>query len=125
MIVRMESLKIAQEVQRAVFQTAAVEVGALGLGAVLVAILQGVWLDMTGILGASAVAALGLYVLPYKRNQVKAELRRQAAELRAQLNMARSVDNLIMNCRKARLAYRRRLRPIHGLCVWSGRSSKS
>ncbi len=83
-----ESLKMAQEVQRAVYQTAAVEVGAIGLGAALVAILQGVWLDMTGILGASAVAALGLYVLPYKRNQVKAELRRQAAELREQLNSA-------------------------------------
>jgi len=83
-----ESLKMAQEVQRAVYQTAAVEVGAIGLGAVLVAVLQGVWLDMTGILGASAVAALGLYVLPYKRNQVKAELRRQAGELRDQLNRA-------------------------------------
>jgi small GTP-binding protein len=83
-----ESLKMAQEVQRAVFQTAAVEVGAIGLGAVLVALLQGVWLDVTGILGASAVAALGLYVLPYKRNQVKAELRRQVAELRAQLDTA-------------------------------------
>jgi hypothetical protein len=79
---------MAQEVQRAVFQTAAVEVGAIGLGAVLVALLQGVWLDVTGILGASAVAALGLYVLPYKRNQVKAELRRQVAELRAQLDTA-------------------------------------
>jgi hypothetical protein len=83
-----ESLKIAQEVQRAVFQTAAVQVGALGLGAVLVAILHGVWLDVTGILGASAIAAMGLYVLPYKRNQVKAELRRQAGELRQQLNTA-------------------------------------
>ncbi|MCB0186319.1 MAG: hypothetical protein KDE31_18755, partial [Caldilineaceae bacterium] len=83
-----ESLKMAQEVQRAVFQTAAVEVGALGLGTALVLILQGVWLDITGILGASAVAALGLYVLPYKRNQVKAQLRRQVAELRVQLNVA-------------------------------------
>ncbi len=84
----LEALKMAQAVQNAVFQTAAVEVGALGLGAVLVAILQGVWLDMTGILGASAVAALGLYVLPYKRSQVKAELRKQVAELRAQLEVA-------------------------------------
>lgn len=83
-----ESLKMAQEVQRAIFQTAAVEVGALGLGTALVLILQGVWLDITGILGASAVAALGLYVLPYKRNQVKAELRTQVAELRTQLNTA-------------------------------------
>lgn len=83
-----ESLKMAQEVQRAIFQTAAVEVGALGLGTALVLILQGVWLDLTGILGASAVAALGLYVLPYKRNQVKAQLREQIGELRTQLNSA-------------------------------------
>lgn len=83
-----EALKLAQGVQSAIFQTAAVEVGALGLGAILVALLQGVWLDLTGILGASAVAALGLYVLPYKRNQVKAELRKQVAELRQQLESA-------------------------------------
>lgn len=83
-----ESLKVAQEVQKAVFQTAAVQVGAIGLGAVLVAVLQGVWLDMTGLLGASAVAALGLYVLPNKRKQVKSELRKQAGELRQQLNHA-------------------------------------
>jgi len=83
-----EALKLAQGVQNAIFQTAAVEVGALGLGAILVALLQGVWLDLTGILGASAVAALGLYVLPYKRNQVKAELRKQVAELRQQLESA-------------------------------------
>lgn len=83
-----EALKMAQAVQSAVFQTAAVEVSALGLGAVLVIILQGVWLDVTGILGASAVAALGLYLLPYKRSQVKAELRKQVAELRDQLEVA-------------------------------------
>lgn len=83
-----EALKLAQGVQSAIFQTAAVEVGALGLGAILVVLLQGVWLDLTGILGASAVAALGLYVLPYKRNQVKAELRKQVAELRQQLETA-------------------------------------
>ena len=90
-----EALKMAQAVQSAVFQTAAVEVGALGLGAVLVIILQGVWLDVTGILGASAVAALGLYLLPYKRSQVKAELRKQVAELRDQLEAAltRQFDN--------------------------------
>ncbi|MEZ4733560.1 MAG: dynamin family protein [Caldilineaceae bacterium] len=83
-----ESLKLAQEVQSAIFQTAAVEVGALGLGAVLVALLNGVWLDVTGVLGASVVAALGLYVLPYRRGKVKAELRDQVNELREQLDTA-------------------------------------
>ncbi|NJN81232.1 MAG: hypothetical protein HC802_02380 [Caldilineaceae bacterium] len=41
-----ESLKLAQEVQRAIIQTAAVEVSALGLGAILVAVLQTIcWTD--------------------------------------------------------------------------------
>ncbi|MEZ4862369.1 MAG: dynamin family protein [Caldilineaceae bacterium] len=83
-----ESLKLAQEVQSAIYQTAAVEVGALGLGALLVALLQGIWLDVTGILGASALAALGLYVLPYRRGKVKIALREQVNELRQRLDTA-------------------------------------
>ncbi len=83
-----DSLKLAQEVQMAIFQTAAVEVGALGLGAVLVALLNGVWLDITGVLGASVVAALGLYVLPYRRGKVKAEMREKVNLLREQLDTA-------------------------------------
>src|SRR5690606_11647122 len=78
-------LKLAQEVQRAIIQTAAVEVGALGLGALLVALLHTTMLDITGIVGASAVAALGLYVLPYRRSKVKAALRERIGELRSQL----------------------------------------
>ena len=83
-----ESLKLAQEVQSAIFQTAAVEVGALGLGAILVALLQGVWLDVTGILGAGVVAVLGMYVLPYRRGKVKTELRTKVNLLRDQLDSA-------------------------------------
>ncbi|MFN8487330.1 MAG: dynamin family protein [Caldilineaceae bacterium] len=83
-----ESLKLAQEVQRALIQTAAVEVGALGLGALLVAILHTTLLDVTGILGASAVAALGLYVLPYRRSKIKEDLRQRINRLREQLSAA-------------------------------------
>jgi small GTP-binding protein len=81
-----ESLKLAQDVQRSILQTAAVEASAIGLGAILVAVLQTSMLDFTGILGASAVAAMGLYVLPYRRSRVKAELRTKINELRGQLN---------------------------------------
>ena len=81
-----ESAKLAQDVQRTLVQTAAIEVGALGLGAVLVTVLQTTFLDVTGILSASAVAAMGLYVLPYRRSKVKAELRTKIGELRDQLN---------------------------------------
>ncbi|MEZ4656358.1 MAG: hypothetical protein R2911_02190 [Caldilineaceae bacterium] len=83
-----ESFKLAQEVQRALIQTAAVEAGALGLGALLVAILQTTLLDVTGVIGASALAAVGLYVLPYRRTKIKQQLREQINELRAQLSEA-------------------------------------
>lgn len=85
-----EALKLGREVQRAIIQTAAVEVGALGLGAVLVALLQTTLLDVTGVLGASAVAALGLYVLPYRRQRIKADLRMRINDLRERLDAAMS-----------------------------------
>jgi hypothetical protein len=83
-----ESLKLAQEVQRAIIQTAAVEAGALGLGALLVVLLQTTLLDVTGILGAGAIAALGLYVLPARRGKIKADLRQRVNHLREQLSTA-------------------------------------
>ena len=83
-----EALKLAQDVQRAIIQTAAVEAGAIGLGAILVVILNSTFLDVTGILGASALAALGLYVLPYRRQKVKAQLRTRIGDLRRRLDTA-------------------------------------
>lgn len=83
-----EALKLAKEVQRAIIQTAAVEAGAIGLGAILIVILNTTFLDVTGVLGASAIAALGLYVLPYRRQKVKAQLRARIGDLRRRLDTA-------------------------------------
>jgi small GTP-binding protein len=83
-----ESLKLAQEVQTAIIQTAAVQVGALGLGAILVTLLHSTLLDVTGILGAGAVAALGLYVLPARRARLKSDMRQRINQLRSQLSAA-------------------------------------
>jgi hypothetical protein len=83
-----ESLKLAQEVQRAIVQTAAVEVGALGLGALLVTLLHTTLLDVSGVLGAGVMAALGFYVLPHRRSKVKAQLRDRVNRLREQLSAA-------------------------------------
>lgn len=83
-----ESLKLSQQVQTALIQTASVEAGALGLGALLVALLQTPLLDVTGILSAGALAALGLYVLPYRRAKIKEGLRERIHELRNRLNTA-------------------------------------
>ena len=67
-------------------QTAAVEVGAIGLGAILVAVLHTTLLDVTGLLSAGALAALGFYVLPYRKNRLKQQLRDGINALRDQLN---------------------------------------
>lgn len=83
-----ESLKLAEEVRMALMATAAVEVGAIGLGALLVTLLHGALLDFTGILSAGAVAALGFYVLPYRRQQIKLDLRARINDLRKQLESA-------------------------------------
>ena len=51
-------------------------------------ILNTTFLDVTGVLGASALAALGLYVLPYRRQKVKAQLRARIGDLRRRLDTA-------------------------------------
>lgn len=82
---RAEAEALAQSVQTALTQTALVEAGAVGLGALLVAALHSVVLDVTGLLFAGTVAALGLYVLPHRRRKARDELRGRVAELQARL----------------------------------------
>lgn len=111
-----ESLNLAQQVQNALVQTAAVEAGALGLGAILVAVLHTTLLDVTGLLGAGALAALGFYVLPYRRNRLKQELRSGIDALRQQLNDAltrqfeRELTNGMQRMREAIAPYMRFVR---------------
>jgi len=44
--------------------------------------------DVTGILMASVVAALGFFILPAKRERAKAEMRRKVADVRQRLSDA-------------------------------------
>lgn len=83
---RAESGKLLAQVQGALIATAAAQAGAVGLGAVLVTILHSTLLDVTGILGAGALAALGFAVLPQRRERLKRELRRRIGVLRGQLD---------------------------------------
>jgi uncharacterized protein YqeY len=80
-----EARELAESVRTAIAQTAIVEVGAIGLGAVLVAALHGVAADATGILAASAIALLGLFILPRKRDQAKQQLKQRIEELQTRL----------------------------------------
>jgi len=81
-----EAAKLAESVQSALAQTALVEVGALGLGALLVASLHTLLLDVTGLLFASTLAAIGLYVLPNRRRKARDELRAKVADLQQRLH---------------------------------------
>jgi small GTP-binding protein len=83
-----EASRLAESVQVAVAGTALVEVGAIGLGAVITHLAASAAVDATGILAASVVAVLGLFILPNRRHDAKRELRRKIAALREQLMSA-------------------------------------
>jgi hypothetical protein len=83
-----EAEMIAEGTQVAVAATAALEVGAVGLGTLVSILATTATADATGILLAGVVAALGLFVIPARRRQAKAELRQKIASMRAQLVLA-------------------------------------
>jgi len=80
-----EAAALSEDVRNAIAATALAEAGAVGLGALLVALLHTAALDFTGILAAGAIALGGLYLLPAKRRQVKREFHDKIAQLREQL----------------------------------------
>jgi small GTP-binding protein len=85
-----ESTRLADSVRAAVAGTALVGVGAVGLGALLTHIAVTAAADLTGILAAGLVAALGLLILPNRRQKAKAELKVKIEVLRGQLMTALS-----------------------------------
>ena len=87
-----EARQLADSVQMAVAQTAIAEVGALGLGTVLVVILHTTLADVSGVLAAGAVAALGLYILPARRRKAKADLKTKMETLRSNLAASLSTE---------------------------------
>ena len=80
-----EAQTIAENGQAAVAASAAIEVGAVGLGALVTILATTVAADVTGILLASLVAVVGLFVIPAQRRRAKSELRDKVAALREQL----------------------------------------
>jgi small GTP-binding protein len=80
-----ESDRLADSVRVAVAGTAALQVGALGLGAIVTMVASTAAVDVTGILAASALSAIGLLVLPARRSGAKSELRAKVEAMRAKL----------------------------------------
>ena len=87
-----EARQLADSVQMAVAQTAIAEVGARGLGTVWVVILHTTLADVSGVLAAGAVAALGLYILPARRRKAKADLKTKMETLRGNLAASLSAE---------------------------------
>src|SRR5712692_6487807 len=80
-----EASRLAGSVQTAVASVAALQVGALGLGTVIVILATTTMADVTGILAAGAMSLIGLLVLPAKRERAKNELRGKVAAMRERL----------------------------------------
>ena len=80
-----EASQLAAHVETAVAQTALLEVGAVGLGALVTAAVLSSSLDVTGILAAGTLAILGFFVIPYKRKQAKDNFKEKMASLRTNL----------------------------------------
>ena len=83
-----EARKIGANAQMAVAETTAAEIGAIGLGVIITMLATTAAADVTGILAASLVAALGLFVIPARRQAAKKELVKRVAALRVQLTSA-------------------------------------
>lgn len=80
-----EAQAIAQGAQAAVAASAALQVGAVGLGTIITILGATMTVDVTGIIMAGAVAALGLFVIPARRRRAKADMRAKVATVGAQL----------------------------------------
>ena len=80
-----EASQLASQVEAAVAQTALLEVGAVGLGALVTTAVLSSSLDITGIVAASTLAILGFFVIPYKRKQAKDNFRAKMTTLRTNL----------------------------------------
>jgi hypothetical protein len=82
-----ESRKLAEEVRGASGVTMLAGAG-VGLGVLMTAMLTGSLADITGITLAATLAATGLYVIPARRRQAKAEFQKKVSEVRGRLNEA-------------------------------------
>ena len=85
---RREAAELADGARNAVATAAAVGAGALGLGTIVTIAATTAAADVTGIILASVLAAIGFFILPAKRQRAKEEMRTKIAGVRARLSNA-------------------------------------
>jgi small GTP-binding protein len=115
-----EALAIAAGAQEAVAALAVLEVGAIGLGALVSVLASTVAADVTGILLATFIAALGLVIIPARRRLAKNEMRKKISQLREQLSntlrtqFEREIQRSLQNIHTAIAPYTRFVRAEQG-----------
>jgi hypothetical protein len=80
-----ESRMLAQEVQGSLANSALTGAVGLGIGTALVALFSSAWLDVTGVLFATAAVVGGLFILPAKRRRARQEFSERIGAMRAQI----------------------------------------
>ncbi len=115
-----EAEAMAEGARMAVAVSAAIEVGAVGLGAAIAILATPLAVDMTGVALASSLAVIGLFVIPVRRRQAKAALRARVADLRQKLMQAlrthfeREIERSLRRIRNAITPYTRFVRAERG-----------
>jgi small GTP-binding protein len=106
-----EASRMAADVQLAVAGTALAEAGAVGLGAAVTFLATSAAVDVTGILAASVIAVVGLFVLPSKRHRAKKDFTEKVADIRKRLmkvlneQFEREIDRSVDRIRESLLPY--------------------
>ena len=85
---RKEAKDLAEGARNAVAASAAVGASALGLGAIVTVAATTAAADITGIVLASVIAAIGFFILPAKREQAKEQMRTKITDVRQRLTTA-------------------------------------
>lgn len=111
-----EAQSIAQGAQEAVAASAVLEVGAIGLGALVAALASTMAADVTGILVATFIAALGLVIIPARKRAAKQEMHAKIAALRSGLmqtlrtQFEKEIQRSLRNIQHAMAPYERFVR---------------
>jgi GTP-binding protein EngB required for normal cell division len=116
-----ESRKIAEGAQMAVAASAAIEVGALGLGTLVTILATTASADLTGILLAGLTATLGFFIIPAKKKQARTLFSKNISEMRKKLNetliseFGNQVNHVVVRINETILPYSRFVRSEQNL----------
>ena len=83
---REEADAIVGSVNQALAKTLGIQAAVVGVGALITAATTSLTLDVTGVLGATLLVIAGLFILPYRRGQLKKDLTRKVEELRTEVS---------------------------------------